>query len=133
MLLYNWQKIFEAGNGSAVECYRIFEMIALNKLPRNTYDPIYKYHGRNFFGQSFLKHPDVLIYNSYRHTRKDLCIYLAIASQRSFAEYKASGTLTLELIHSRLDPRDYLSDKTLIPVKDGILIFPYEENDQEIK
>jgi hypothetical protein len=128
MLLYNWQKIFDAAHGSAVECYRIFEMIALKKLPKNTYDPIYKYRDYNFSGHSFLKRPDALMYNAYRHTRRDLCIYLAIASQRSLAEYSVSGTLTLELIHSRLDPRDHLNDKTLIPVKNGILYFPYEEN-----
>ena len=127
MFFYNWQKIFEAGHGSAVECYRIFEMVACNKLPRNKYDPIYKYHSTNFSGYSFLKRPDTLIFDSYRQTRKDLCIYLSIASQRSYAEYKASGTLTLELIHSRVDPRDYLVNKDLIPVKNGILYFPYEE------
>jgi hypothetical protein len=128
MWLYNWQKIFDASRGSVTECYRIFDMIVRNRLPRNRYDPIYKYHGTNFAGQSFLKRPDLLLFNSYRYKRKDICTYLAVASQRSLAEYKFSGNLTLELIHSRLDPRDYLYDQTLIPVKNGIIQFPYEES-----
>jgi hypothetical protein len=128
MWLYNWQKIFEASQGSVAECYRIFDMLAFDRLPKNKYDPIYRYSSTDFSGQSFLKRPDALAFNSYRYMRKDICIYIALASQRSLAEYKVSGTLTLELIHSRIDPRDYLHDKTLIPVNNGILQFPYEES-----
>jgi len=128
MLRYNWQRIFAVGNGSATECYRIFKMLALKEIPKNKYDPIYWYSTINFLGDSFLKHPEVLIKNSNRYKCRDLCIYLALASQRSYAQYKVAGTLTLELIHSKIDPRGYLYDKTLIPVKNGILIFPYEEN-----
>ena len=131
MLLYNWQKIFAAGQGSATECYRIFKMLALKEIPENRFDPIYWYSMKNFSGNSFLKHPEVFIKISYRYKYRDLCIYLALASQRSYAQYKVAGTLTLELIHSRIDPRECLFDKTLIPVKDGILIFPYEEKQEK--
>jgi hypothetical protein len=127
MWLFNWQKIFEASQGSVVECYRIFDMLAFDKIPKNKYDPIYRHRHTNFSGHSFLKRPEALAYNSYKYTRKDICVYIAIASQRSYAEYKVSGTLTLELIHSRIDPREYLTDTTLIPVRDGIIEFPYEE------
>lgn len=128
MLLYNWHKIYAAAQGSAVECYRIFDMITFSKLPKNKFDPIYSYSQMNFTGKSFLKHPEVLIYNSYRYKRRDVCIYLALASLRSFAAYKISDTLTLDLLHSPVDPRDYLYDTDLLPVKDGLIHFPYEED-----
>jgi len=135
VLRYNWQRIFNQANGSAVECYRIFKMVALREIPKNTYDPIYKYIQTNFRGESFLKHPEVLLYNSYRFNRRDFCIYVALASQRSYAAYQSSDTLTLELIHSRIDPRVHLDNIKLLPVKDGLIHFPYEEDTatEEIK
>lgn len=127
MLRYNWTRIFNAAGGNVLECYRIFEMITYKKLPDSIYDKLYYYTMKDFSGESFLKYPERLIYNAYRLSLRDICIYLAVASQRSYAAYKVSGTLTLELIHSRIDPRDHLENLNLLPVEKGIIHFPYEE------
>ena len=128
MLLYNWPKIYKTAQGRAVECYRIFEMIALDKIPKDKYDPIYYYSMKNFSGDSFLRRPEALIFDSYRYTRKDICIYVALASLRSLAAYTVSGTLTLDLLHSPVNPRDFLNNTDLLPVEDGFIHFPYEED-----
>jgi len=128
MILYNWQKIFKAADGNAVECWRIFKMLARSEIPRNKYDMIYYYSSMNFRGDSFLLHEDVLLFNSYKYNTYDLCVYLALASLRSLAEYKASGKVTLDLTHTKLDPRKHLDDPSLLPIKDGHIHFPYEES-----
>ena len=63
------------------------------------YDKIYKYYHIDFRGSSFLLHPDVLLYNAYQYSYKDICIYVAMASARSYAEYAAHGKLSLDLLH----------------------------------
>jgi len=127
MLLYDWKRIFRVGKGRANECWRIFKMLAQKEVPRNTYDPIYYYSMKKFIGESFLLHQDVLLDNAWKHSNYDLCVYLALASLRSLAEYKASGKLTLDLLHSPVDPRDYLKNPRLLPIKDGKIHFIYEE------
>lgn len=128
MILYDWKKIFKEANGKANECWRIFKMLAQSQIPRNKYDLIYYYSNMRFSGESFLMHPDVLIYNAWQYSNYDLCVYLALASLRPLAEYKASGKLTLDLLHSSIDPGQYLNDPSLLPIKDGQIYFPYEES-----
>lgn len=127
MIQYNWQKIFKTADGRAVECWRIFKMLARNEIPRNKYDPIYYYSAMNFHGDSFLLREDALLYYSYKYSTYDLCVYLALASLRPLAEYRASGKLTLDLAHAPLDPRDYLKQTRLLQVKDQQIHFYYEE------
>jgi len=129
MLLYNWTNILEISKRKPTECMRIISMMVYNEVPRNNYDPIYWYYAQAsaFVGESFLLHPDVLLYNGYKYTNKDLAFYCAIASLRAVTDYTSEGILTLDLIKSPVDPIEYLDDKTLLPVKDGIITFIYEE------
>ena len=129
MLYYNWQKIFETAERKAGECMRIVKMLVNKEVPYTKQDPIYWYYARKdtFKGSSFILYPDMLLYNAYKYTNRDLCIYLAIASLRPIADYIAYGTLDLDLIKSTLDPREYLDDKNLLPVEDGKIKFIYEQ------
>jgi len=108
-------------------CWLIFRMLANGSIPANNYDPTYKYYLNNFMGESFLLHPDVLLYNEFRHTKRDLTYYLALASLRSYAEYKADGTVTLDLIKAPVHPYDYMEDPSLMTVKGDSIHFLYEE------
>ena len=84
MLLYDWKKIFTVANGEPSSIFTIFEMLVKQSIPKNKYDPAYKFYEMNFAGDCFLVHPDVLLYNSFRHSRRDVAIYLA------FCEYAIS-------------------------------------------
>jgi len=96
------------------------------EIPRNRYDPIYYYSKTTYSGDSFLLHPDVLVYNAYQYSYRDLCIYLAMASIRPYAEYIANGTITLELVKAPVHPHEYLDNPKLLKIKEGIISFPYE-------
>lgn len=102
-------------------------MLASGHMPYSVYDSLYKFYIKDYTGESFLAHPEVLIYNEFRHTRKDLTYYLALASLRSYAEYKANGIVTLDLIKAPVHPHSYLENIELMPVKDGLIHFIYEE------
>jgi hypothetical protein len=131
MLLYDWKKIFTITNGEPSGIFTIFEMLVKNSIPKNKYDPIYKFYETNFAGDSFLVHPDVLLYNSFRHSRRDIAIYLAFASMRSLGEYFASGDITLDLLELPLDPYQHLESDRLLYMQDDKLHFLYEEVPQE--
>ena len=131
MLLYDWKKIFTIANGEPSGIFTIFEMLVKNTIPKNKYDPTYKFYEVNFSGESFLVHPDVLLYNSFRHSRRDIAIYLAFASMRSLGEYFASGDITLDLLELPLDPFQHLESDRLLYMEDDKLHFLYEEVPQE--
>jgi len=132
MLLYDWKKIFTVANGEPSGIFMIFEMLVKQSIPRNKYDPIYKFYETNFAGDSFLVHPDVLLYNAFRHSRRDIAIYLAFASMRSLGEYFASGDITLDLLEMPLDPFQHLeNDDRRLYMEDDKLHFLYEEVPQE--
>ena len=103
------------------------------ELPKNQYDPIYYYSMVNYSGDSFLLHPDMLVYNAYQYSYRDLCIYLAIASVRPYAEYITNGTITLELVKSPVHPHEYLENPRLLRIDNGIITFPYEEIPEKSK
>ena len=131
MLLYDWKMIFTIANGEPTSIFIIFEMLVKNSIPRNKYDPIYKFYELNFTGECFLVHPDVLLYNAFRYSRRDISIYLAFASMRSLGEYFASGNITLDLLEMPLDPFQHLEHDRLLYIEDEKLHFLYEEVPQE--
>jgi len=131
MLLYDWKKIFTLANGEPSSIFIIFEMLVKQSIPKNKYDPMYKFYEVNFSGESFLVHPDVLLYNAFRHSRRDISIYLAFASMRSLGEYFASGDITLDLLEMPLDPFQHLEDDRLLYTENNKLHFLYEEVPQE--
>lgn len=132
MLLYDWKKIFTISNGEPSSIFLIFEMLTKNSIPKNKYDPMYKFYTMNFVGDSFLVHPDVLLYNAFRHSRRDISVYLALASMRSLGEYFASGDITVDLLEVPIDPFEHLENNDrLLYIEDEKLHFLYEEVPQE--
>lgn len=133
MLLYDWRKIYKKSGGNVLEIFYILEMLVNKSIPIHRGDKLYKYSKVDFNGLSFIVHPDVLLYNSYKHSYKDIAAYLATASFRSLAEYAATQTTTLELLH--IPFADFLVENiktnSLLRVEDELVHFLYEEVPKE--
>ena len=87
MLLFDWKKVYDTAEGNIARCNLIMEMLVNQHIPRNKFDPIYKYSHKNFVGTSFLAHGEFLLHNSYKYTNKELCIYYALASLAGWAVF----------------------------------------------
>ena len=130
MLLFDWKKVYDTAQGDISSCNLIMEMLIKKSIPRNKYDPIYRFSQRNFSGNSFLVHPEFLVHHSYKYTKKELCVYYALASLRSLPEYMAFNKTTLESLHCPV-PLDDIKDNRLLIVDDEEITFIYEEDTLE--
>lgn len=133
MLLYDWGRIFTAAEGNPSTCIRIIKMMTHKEVPKNKYDPIYRFSQTNFSGSSFLVYPDVLLYHAYRYPSRDIAIYLALASLRSFAEFKVNGKITVDILACPINPFEHLAEpqSRLLYIQDESIHFLYEEVPQE--
>ena len=126
MLLFDWKKVYDTAAGSIYNCNMIMEMLIRGSVPKNKRDPIYKFSSKNFRGNSFLVHPEFLLYNSHKYDQKEICMYYALASLRSLTEYYASNKTTLDSLHCPVD-LDEINDNRLLIVDDKNITFIYEE------
>ncbi len=126
MLLYDWKKIFITTQGDPVEITRVLKVMIENKVPRNKYDPIYQYSQLNFTGQSFLVHPELLLYNGYKHSHRDIAIYVAMAALRPLADYHAYGKIALETFHTPENILQYVDNNSLLSSDGELIHFLYE-------
>ena len=130
MLFYDWKKIFETSQGSPSAMFIIFKMMQEDAIPANKFDRIYKYASKTFTGESFLVHPDVLLYNSYKHSYREIAQYLAVASMRPYADYLVTGDTTLDLLQCEIE-QEFFEDNSLLRVDNDKVHFLYEEVTQE--
>jgi len=126
MLLFDWKKIYDTAQGNVVTCNKIMSMLIKAELPKNKYDPLYKFSHKNFVGSSFLVHPDVLLYHSYKYTQREIAIYYALASIRNYGEYLATGKTSLDSLHCPT-PLTLITDNRLLAVDEQDIYFRYEE------
>ena len=132
MFLYDWNKIFEASNGNPLLIYLIFKMMAQRTIPKNRRDRLYRFAGLNFRGESFLVHPDLLIYHSYKYEHREIAQYLALAAHRPYADYLATGKTTLDYRTVEYIDKDYIDNNRLLHMGDDQQIhFLYEEAKME--
>ena len=130
MLLFDWSKVYDSAKGNIHHCNIIMEMIIKKTLPRNRFDPTYKYSNINFIGSNFLLHPDVLVFNAYKYTQREIAIYYALASLRNIAQYKATQKITLDLEFCPVE-LDTLTDNRLLRITNDAIHFIYEEVTKE--
>jgi hypothetical protein len=130
MLLFDWSKVYDSAQGNIVHCNMIMEMIVKKTLPKNRFDPLYKYSNINFIGNNFLVHPDVLLFNAYKYSQRDLAIYYALTALRNFKEYKVSKKITLDLAFCPVD-LETIKDNRLLRITDDGIHFIYEEVTKE--
>jgi len=96
MLLFDWKKVFDTAAGSIYNCNLIMDMLIRGAIPKNKRDPIYKFSQKNFVGNSFLVHPEFLLYNSHKYEQKEVCMYYALASLRRLSDYYADKKTKLD-------------------------------------
>lgn len=132
MILFNWNKVMDISRGNSSEIYKIIKTITKAELPKNRYDPIYRYSQINFRGNSFLLHPDVLLSNAYLYSKREIAQYIALASFRSMAEYLTEGKTWLDMHALPVDVEQLDDNRLLILDYDNSrVIFRYEEVPQE--
>ena len=98
MFLFDWPKIYDNSKGSVVEVVRIFRMIVEKQVPKNKYDPIYRYSQIDFSGMSFMLHPDVLLYHSHKYRHREVAQYISLCALRSAADFIATQDCTLNMV-----------------------------------
>jgi hypothetical protein len=107
------------------------EMIITKRIPKNKFDPLYKYSKVNFIGRNFLIHPDILLFNTYKYSQRDLSIYYALSALRSISDYKATKKITLDLIRLPVE-LETINENKLLRIEKNYIHFKYEEVPQEI-
>lgn len=113
------------------EIVRIFSMMYKNRIPINRKDPLILYQNINFKGKSFLVNPEGLWEGLIHERPRDIAIYLALASIRSYPEYKHMGILDLDAKYCPVDDLETRMFNTdLIQNVDGRLKFLYEEQEK---
>ena len=130
MVLYNWQKIFEASDGNPFIIFIIFRMLIGKEIPQNKYDKLYEFSKHNFSGESFMLHPDILLFNAYKHEYTDIAQYIALCSLRPFEDYTATGKIDLDLLTVDID-HELFTDNSLLRTEGDDLHFMYEEVPKE--
>lgn len=72
MLLFDWNKIVKESGGKAKKAFDILHHITFKTVPKNRKDVVYSFYGKDFFGSSFLIHPeDILLLQAVHYTRVD--------------------------------------------------------------
>ena len=130
MLLYDWNKVFEVADRNTFTIFIILKMITAKLVPNNKYDPIFELSKNNFAGESFLVHPDILLFNSYKHEYREIAQYLALASLRPLGDYKATGKIDLDIYRVDID-YELIKDNSLLRIEEDIIHFIYEEVPKE--
>lgn len=130
MLLYSWKKVLRQAGHSSKQIILVFETMLKKSMPRNRFDPTYRYYDKDFTGHSFLLHPDYLLSHRNKYKDKEIADYIGLASFRNLGEYKATGKLTLDLAHSPIG-QDAINNNRLLRIDRGEIHFLYEDYTQE--
>ena len=132
MVLFNWKKVYQEAEGSAVKCLQIIDMITHKKVPFNSYDPLYRYRNKSFSGDSFLLQPEILLENGFRYSPREVAIYIAVAPRRKLANYVAFGEKTLSIDHAP-QVNKLIEDNRLLYIEENKIHFVYEEAQRRTK
>ena len=134
MFLFDWVKIYDASKGNVVEIVRIFRMIVEKQLPKNKYDPIYRYSQKDFSGISFMLHPDVLLYHSFKYKYREVAQYISLCALRSSADFISTQDSSLDMVlMPGLSPEKIIENNRLLEIDEDRVYFRYEEvNPKEI-
>ena len=134
MFLFDWVKIYDASKGNVVEIVRIFRMIVEKQLPKNKYDPIYRYSQKDFSGISFMLHPDVLLYHSFKYKYREVSQYISLCALRSASDFISTQDPSLDMVlMPGLSPEKIIENNRLLEIDDDRVYFRYEEvNPKEI-
>ena len=85
LIFYNWEKIYRDTGGKTSGILSIISYLTFPHLP-------------DWSGDSFLLFPEKLIVHRKEFGDPELAQYVALASFRSYAEYKATRKTTLDML-----------------------------------
>ena len=134
MFFYDWAKIYDASQGNVVEIVRIFRMIVEKQIPKNKYDPIYRYSQKDFSGMSFMLHPDILLYHSFKYKYREVAQYISLCALRSATDFISTKDPSLDMVLiPGLSPETVIENNRLLKIGEDKVFFIYEEvNPKEI-
>ena len=134
MFFYDWAKIYDASQGNVVEIVRIFRMIVEKQIPKNKYDPIYRYSQKDFSGMSFTLHPDILLYHSFKYKYREVAQYISLCALRSATDFISTQDPSLDMVlMPGLSPETVIENNRLLKIGEDKVFFIYEEvNPKEI-
>lgn len=127
MILYDFEKIIETCKHNVNDVFDVLDMITHSKIAKNKFDRLYKWANIDFKGQSFMLHPDVAFYNSYKYTKKEVVQYFGIAAFRLTSLYVAQQIVTIKADNLPFDRNLYRENRLLSIDRSGVVHFKYEE------
>lgn len=127
MIFFDWQKILRRTGGSSKRIILVITAMTMQRLPRNLYDPLYKYYYDDFTGESFLIQPETLLMKASGYRPKEVAEYVGLASYRNYAHYSITKDATLDLLHSPLS-EDTINKNRLLRIEDGRVHFLFEKS-----
>ena len=90
LILYNWPKIVSNSNGRVSKMLEILSHLTFRLLPENEEDFRYQISRQDWSGDSFLLNPSKIFIHRHQFKSREIAEYVALASLRSYAEYKAT-------------------------------------------
>ena len=132
MILFNWKKIVQDSGGGSDDIFAILHLITFNSVPKNTKDILYKYYQKDFSGDSFLIHPEMIFTERRSYGTLAWLHYIHLASFRNLSNYLETKDATLDLLHSPVK-EETIKDNSLLNIEDGRIHFLFEKPQGETK
>ena len=126
LILYNWPKIVSKSNGRVSKMLEILSHLTFKLLPVNEEDFRFNISQENWSGDSFLLNPSKIFIHRHQFKSREIAEYVALASLRSYAEYKATRKTTLSLIECPVE-QVQIKDNRLLSFCNNQIYFCWEE------
>ena len=126
LILYNWPKIVSKSDGRVSKMLEILSHLTFKLLPVNEEDFRFKVSQENWSGDSFLLNPSKIFIHRHQIKSREIAEYVALASLRSYAEYKATRKTTLSLIQCPVE-QVQIKDNRLLSFWNNEIYFCWEE------
>lgn len=125
MILFSWKKILDRSKLRNEQILDIIEYITYVPVPLNKDDKFYSISLFNWKGDNFIVNPEPIIENRKNYKSIELAQYVGLASFRNYAEYKASGKKTLDLLNSPIN-QDAINKNRLVTIEGNQIVFLWE-------
>lgn len=131
-IFYNWKTVLRHSKKSAKDIVLIVDYITFRPIPNHVRDKEWVYSQVDWSGDSFLINPKALLRHRYGKPDSvlDIAHYIALASLRSYPEYKTVGKLSLDLLACE-GKEDIINNNSLLYIKNNEVHFIYEEANKE--
>ena len=126
LILYNWPKIVSKSDGRVSKMLEILSHLTFKLLPVNEEDFRFNISQENWSGDSFLLNPSKIFIHRHQFKSREIAEYVALASLRSYAEYKSTRKTTLSLIECPVE-QVQIKDNRLLSFCNNQIYFCWEE------